>query len=187
MVAWRVRHALGFDEFRGVQGVADPAHPDNIIFDIAANGSGPQRSRRRRSERRRLRTSEVFEQSNACQRGRSSACEVTFVAPEKEHRVICFSGRLTASTGPLLPCFEVGPIHPRTYFLWSPTSSRQRHLASCLSWVKNGSQRTEMPLLLYPQKRTSRGQIRTAALRQNAAFKSWTGRDRRMHPWLSTL
>jgi len=40
MVAWRVRHALGFDEFQGVQGVADPAHPDNIIFDIAANADG---------------------------------------------------------------------------------------------------------------------------------------------------
>jgi hypothetical protein len=40
MVAWRVRHALGFDEFQGVQGVADAGHPDNIIFDIAANADG---------------------------------------------------------------------------------------------------------------------------------------------------
>jgi Haem-degrading len=40
MVAWRVRHALGFDEFQGVQGVAGAGHPDNIIFDIAANADG---------------------------------------------------------------------------------------------------------------------------------------------------
>jgi uncharacterized protein GlcG (DUF336 family) len=40
MVAWRVRHALGFDELGGVQGVADAAHPDNIIFDIAPNADG---------------------------------------------------------------------------------------------------------------------------------------------------
>jgi hypothetical protein len=37
MVAWRVRHALALDQFNGVQGVADAAHPDNIIFDIAPN------------------------------------------------------------------------------------------------------------------------------------------------------
>jgi hypothetical protein len=29
MVAWRTRHALGFDELQGVQGVADANHPDN--------------------------------------------------------------------------------------------------------------------------------------------------------------
>jgi len=40
MVAWRTRHALGFDEFQGVQGVADAGHPDNIIFDITANSDG---------------------------------------------------------------------------------------------------------------------------------------------------
>jgi hypothetical protein len=39
MVAWKVRHALGLDSFAGVQGVAgDPAHPDNIVFDIIPNG-----------------------------------------------------------------------------------------------------------------------------------------------------
>jgi hypothetical protein len=40
MVAWRVRHALSLDQFNGVQGVADAAHPDNIIFDIAPNADG---------------------------------------------------------------------------------------------------------------------------------------------------
>ncbi|MGW1421944.1 GlcG/HbpS family heme-binding protein [Bradyrhizobium manausense] len=40
MVAWRTRNALGFDEFQGVQGVADAGHPDNIIFDITANADG---------------------------------------------------------------------------------------------------------------------------------------------------
>lgn len=40
MVAWRTRHALGFDELQGVQGVADANHPDNIIFDITANADG---------------------------------------------------------------------------------------------------------------------------------------------------
>jgi hypothetical protein len=41
MVAWRARHALGYDEFQGVQGVSgDPKHPDNIIFDITANADG---------------------------------------------------------------------------------------------------------------------------------------------------
>lgn len=40
MVAWRVRHALGLDQFQGVKGVADPTHPDNIIFDIKPNADG---------------------------------------------------------------------------------------------------------------------------------------------------
>jgi len=40
MVAWRVRNALGLDQFQGVKGVADAAHPDNIIFDIKANADG---------------------------------------------------------------------------------------------------------------------------------------------------
>lgn len=40
MVAWRTRHALGFDELQGVQGVADASHPDNIIFDITPNADG---------------------------------------------------------------------------------------------------------------------------------------------------
>ncbi len=40
MVAWRVRSALGLDQFQGVKGVADAAHPDNIIFDIKANADG---------------------------------------------------------------------------------------------------------------------------------------------------
>jgi hypothetical protein len=40
MVAWRVRSALGLDRFQGVQGVADAAHPDNIIFDINPNADG---------------------------------------------------------------------------------------------------------------------------------------------------
>jgi len=41
-VAWRVRHALGFDHL-GTLGVvpgADAAHPDNIIFDITPNPNG---------------------------------------------------------------------------------------------------------------------------------------------------
>lgn len=37
MVAWRVRNTLGLDQFQGVKGVADAAHPDNIIFDIKPN------------------------------------------------------------------------------------------------------------------------------------------------------
>jgi hypothetical protein len=42
MVAWRVRHALGLDQFQGVKGVnPDTTHPDNIIFDIFANGGIP--------------------------------------------------------------------------------------------------------------------------------------------------
>ena len=40
MVAWRVRNALELDSFDGVKGVADPSHPDNIIFDIVANPDG---------------------------------------------------------------------------------------------------------------------------------------------------
>jgi hypothetical protein len=42
MVAWRVRNALGLDSLNGVPGVSgDPARPDNIIFDIVANGGIP--------------------------------------------------------------------------------------------------------------------------------------------------
>jgi hypothetical protein len=41
MVAWRVRNALGLDQFQGVGGVpGDAAHPDNIIFDIKPNPDG---------------------------------------------------------------------------------------------------------------------------------------------------
>jgi hypothetical protein len=41
MVAWRVRNALGLDQFQGVAGVSgDAARPDNIIFDIVANSDG---------------------------------------------------------------------------------------------------------------------------------------------------
>jgi hypothetical protein len=40
MVAWRVRNSLGLDQFQGVKGVADAAHPDNIIFDIRSNADG---------------------------------------------------------------------------------------------------------------------------------------------------
>jgi Haem-degrading len=40
MVAWRVRNALGLDQFQGVKGVVDAAHPDNIIFDIKPNTDG---------------------------------------------------------------------------------------------------------------------------------------------------
>jgi hypothetical protein len=40
MVAWRVRNTLGLDQFQGVKGVADAAHPDNIIFDIKPNADG---------------------------------------------------------------------------------------------------------------------------------------------------
>lgn len=39
MIAWRVRNALKLDHMAGVGGVSgDPARPDNIIFDIGANG-----------------------------------------------------------------------------------------------------------------------------------------------------
>jgi hypothetical protein len=41
MVAWKVRNALRLDSFSGVKGVADVAHPDNIIFDIIPNGGIP--------------------------------------------------------------------------------------------------------------------------------------------------
>jgi len=40
MVAWRLRNALGLDSLNGVKGVADAAHPDNIIFDIVPNPDG---------------------------------------------------------------------------------------------------------------------------------------------------
>jgi hypothetical protein len=41
MVAWRVRHALGLDQFQGVGGVSgDSTHPDNIVFDITPNPNG---------------------------------------------------------------------------------------------------------------------------------------------------
>lgn len=40
MVAWRVRNFLGLDQFQGVKGVADAAHPDNIIFDIKTTADG---------------------------------------------------------------------------------------------------------------------------------------------------
>jgi uncharacterized protein GlcG (DUF336 family) len=40
-ISWRVRNNLGLDHLAGVGGVSgDPTHPDNIIFDIAANPSG---------------------------------------------------------------------------------------------------------------------------------------------------
>jgi uncharacterized protein GlcG (DUF336 family) len=40
-IAWRVRHALSLDHLTGVGGVAnDPAHPDNIIYDIKPNPDG---------------------------------------------------------------------------------------------------------------------------------------------------
>lgn len=40
-IAWRVRDNLGLDNLSGVGGVSgDPARPDNIIFDIAANPNG---------------------------------------------------------------------------------------------------------------------------------------------------
>jgi hypothetical protein len=45
MVGWRLRHLLGLDQLAGVGGsgggvAGDPAHPDNIIFDIKANPNG---------------------------------------------------------------------------------------------------------------------------------------------------
>jgi uncharacterized protein GlcG (DUF336 family) len=39
-IAWRLRNLLGLDHLLGVGGVADLAHPDNIIFDIVANPAG---------------------------------------------------------------------------------------------------------------------------------------------------
>ena len=41
MIGWRVRNTLGLDHLFGIGGVSgDPARPDNIVFDIAPNGSG---------------------------------------------------------------------------------------------------------------------------------------------------
>ena len=45
MIGWRVRHNLALDYLTGVGGVAalfsgDPAHPDNIVYDITANPGG---------------------------------------------------------------------------------------------------------------------------------------------------
>jgi hypothetical protein len=47
MVAWRTRHALGFDQFGAVGATGNPPnvtgdinHPDNIIFDIQPNVNG---------------------------------------------------------------------------------------------------------------------------------------------------
>jgi len=40
-IAWRVRHNLGLDVLATVGGVSgDPAHPDNIVFDITPNPNG---------------------------------------------------------------------------------------------------------------------------------------------------
>jgi len=40
-VAWRLRHNLNMDMLAGVSGVSgDPAHPDNIVFDITPNPNG---------------------------------------------------------------------------------------------------------------------------------------------------
>jgi len=39
MIGWRVRHALSLDHLAGVGGVADAAHPDNIIYDIVGGVS----------------------------------------------------------------------------------------------------------------------------------------------------
>ncbi|MBV9769875.1 MAG: heme-binding protein [Bryobacterales bacterium] len=40
-IAWRVRHYLNLDYLAGVSGVSgDPAHPDNIIYDITPNTNG---------------------------------------------------------------------------------------------------------------------------------------------------
>jgi uncharacterized protein GlcG (DUF336 family) len=38
-IAWRVRNYLGLDQLKGVGGVADANHPDNIIFDIVGGVS----------------------------------------------------------------------------------------------------------------------------------------------------
>ncbi len=38
-IAWRVRNNLGLDHMAGVGGISgDPQRPDNIVFDIGANG-----------------------------------------------------------------------------------------------------------------------------------------------------
>jgi uncharacterized protein GlcG (DUF336 family) len=39
-IAWRTRKYLGLDHLLGVGGVADAAHPDNIIYDIVPNPNG---------------------------------------------------------------------------------------------------------------------------------------------------
>ena len=40
-ISWRVRHALNLDFLTGGGGVSgDPAHPDNIIYDITPNPNG---------------------------------------------------------------------------------------------------------------------------------------------------
>jgi uncharacterized protein GlcG (DUF336 family) len=39
-IAWRLRNLLQLDHLAGVGGVADAAHPDNIIFDITPNPNG---------------------------------------------------------------------------------------------------------------------------------------------------
>jgi uncharacterized protein GlcG (DUF336 family) len=39
-IAWRVRRALNLDHLAGVGGVSgDTARPDNIIYDVTANGN----------------------------------------------------------------------------------------------------------------------------------------------------
>jgi len=41
MIGWRLRHLLNLDYLSGVDGVSgDPAHPDNIIYDIKTNPLG---------------------------------------------------------------------------------------------------------------------------------------------------
>ena len=38
-IAWRLRKNLGLDHLAGVGGISgDPQRPDNIVFDIGANG-----------------------------------------------------------------------------------------------------------------------------------------------------
>src|SRR5678809_790731 len=39
-IAWRLRNLLELDHLAGIFGVADAAHPDNIIFDIVPNPAG---------------------------------------------------------------------------------------------------------------------------------------------------
>ena len=40
-IAWRVRHSLGLDHLKGVNGVSgDPNRPDNIVYDITPNPDG---------------------------------------------------------------------------------------------------------------------------------------------------
>jgi uncharacterized protein GlcG (DUF336 family) len=46
-IGWRTRHNLGLDQLQGVGGVSgDPAHPDNIIFDITPNDPGVEEGER---------------------------------------------------------------------------------------------------------------------------------------------